>query len=65
VRIALKQHKVPEKPHKWYLSMRDQKEIRTTGWVMGIEMFLVWVLRHDNIRDLAVKPRIKGTGFVV
>ncbi|KAF1957125.1 class II aaRS and biotin synthetase [Byssothecium circinans] len=51
VRIALQQHEVPEESYKWYLDMRDQKEMRTTGWGTGIERFLAWVFRHDDIRD--------------
>lgn len=65
VRSALKQHEVPEEPYKWYLDMRDQKEMRTTGWGMGIERFLAWVLRHDDIRDLVTMPRMKGYDFLV
>jgi len=65
VRVALKQHEVLEEPYKWYLDMRDQKEMRTTGWGMGIERFLAWVLRHDDIRDLVIMPRMKGTDFLV
>ena len=65
VRVALKQHEVPEEPYKWYLNMRDQKEMRTTGWGMGLERFLAWVLRHDDIRDLVTMPRMKGTDFLV
>lgn len=66
VRFALKQqHEVLEEPYKWYLDMRDQKEMRTTGWGMGIERFLAWVLRHDDIRDLVIMPRTKGTEFLV
>lgn len=65
VRVALKQHEVPEEPYKWYLDMRDQKMMRTTGWGMGMERFLAWVLRHDDIRDLVIMPRMKGTEFLV
>lgn len=65
VRVALKQHEVPEEPYKWYLDMRDQKEMKTTGWGMGLERFLAWVLRHDDIRDLVTMPRMKGTDFLV
>jgi aspartyl/asparaginyl-tRNA synthetase len=65
VRIALKQHEVLEEPYKWYMDMRDQKEIKTTGWGMGIERFLAWVFKHDDIRNLVVMPRMKGTEFSV
>lgn len=32
---------------------------------MGMERFLAWVLRHGDIRDLVIMPRIKGTEFLV
>jgi beta-aspartyl-peptidase (threonine type) len=65
VRTALKQHEVLEEPYKWYLDMRDQKEMKTTGWGMGMERFLAWVLRHNDIRDLVTMPRMKGMQFLV
>ena len=65
VRIVLKQHEVLEEPYKWYLNTRDQKEMRTMGWGMGMERFLAWVLRHDDIRDLVIMPRMKGAEFLV
>lgn len=61
VKIGLKQHEVLEEPYKWHVNMRDQKEIKMRGSRMGIERFLAWVLKHDDIRDLAVMPRMKGT----
>ena len=27
---------------------------------MGIERLLPWVLKHDDIRDMVVVPRMKG-----
>jgi len=45
--------------------MRDQKEMRTTGWGICIERFLALVLRHDDIRNLVIMPRMKGTEFLV
>jgi aspartyl/asparaginyl-tRNA synthetase len=27
---------------------------------MGIERFLLWVLQHDDIRNLQILPRING-----
>ncbi|KAI9776605.1 MAG: hypothetical protein M1835_005470 [Candelina submexicana] len=60
---ALKQHAVPAGPYKWYVEMRQTSEIQTAGWGMGVERFLAWVFQHDDIRDLAIIPRIKGLRF--
>ena len=44
VRVALMQHEVPEEPYKWYLDIRDQKEMRMTdghGEISGVG-FAAW-----------------------
>ena len=63
VKEALKLHEVPEEKYEWYLGIREKQELQTTGWGMGVERFLAWVLGHDDIRDLAVIPRLKGMRF--
>lgn len=60
---ALKQHAVPAEPYKWYIQMKQTREIQTSGWGMGVERFMAWVFQHDDIRDLAIIPRIKGHEF--
>ncbi|KAF2741818.1 class II aaRS and biotin synthetase [Sporormia fimetaria CBS 119925] len=65
VLAALKLHDVPPEAYEWYMGMRDQKDIQTTGWGMGIERFLAWVFQHDDIRDLVAMPRMKGIAFHV
>ena len=67
IREALKMHQVPEEPYKWYMDMRDSKAgglaLQTTGWGLGMERFLAWILQHDDIRDMAFIPRLKGMKF--
>ncbi len=60
---ALRQHVVPAEPYTWYMQMKQTKEIQTTGWGMGVERFMAWVFQHDDIRDLAIIPRMKGYKF--
>ena len=64
VKAALEMHETSARSYQWYMDMRDKKPMLTTGWGMGTERFLAWVLEHDDIRDLAVMPRIKGMEFV-
>ena len=64
VKAALEMHETSARPYQWYMDMRDKKPLLTTGWGMGTERFLAWVLGHDDIRDLAVMPRMKGVEFV-
>ena len=67
IREALKMHQVPEEPYKWYVDMRDSKAgglaLKTTSWGLGMERFLAWILQHDDIRDMAFIPRLKGMKF--
>jgi len=68
VRQALKMHQVPEESYEWYMGIRDEKlggdAMQTTGWGMGMERFLSWILQHDDIRDLAIIPRLKTAKFL-
>lgn len=64
---ALIMHEVPEDKYEWYLSIRDEvkggKCLQTTGWGMGMERYLAWLLKHDDIRDMVIIPRMKGMRF--
>ncbi|KAL7894255.1 asparaginase like 1 [Trichoderma sp. SZMC 28014] len=60
VLAALDQHAVDPAEYAWYVEMRKLKAINTTGWGIGSERFLSWVLQHDDIRDIQLLPRLKG-----
>ncbi|PNP43201.1 hypothetical protein TGAMA5MH_05136 [Trichoderma gamsii] len=57
---ALAQHEVDPQEYAWYLEMRRTKPLTTTGWGIGTERFLSWVMQHDDIRDIQLLPRLKG-----
>ncbi|KAK2036573.1 putative asparaginase like 1 [Colletotrichum somersetense] len=57
---ALRQHRVGSEEYSWYLDMRHVKPLTTTGWGIGTERFLAWVMQHDDIRDIQLLPRLKG-----
>ncbi|KAL9001596.1 MAG: hypothetical protein Q9188_005442 [Gyalolechia gomerana] len=67
VKDALEMHEVPEENYRWYMDIRDEakggKPLLTTGWGMGMERFLCWLLGHDDVRDMAIIPRLKGMKF--
>lgn len=67
VKEALEMHEVPEDNYRWYMDIRDEakggKPLLTTGWGMGMERFLCWLLGHDDVRDMAIIPRLKGMKF--
>lgn len=60
VRAALAAHRVDPEPYHWYVRLKESRPLRTAGFGMGMERFLLWLLRHDDIRDLHVMPRLKG-----
>ena len=55
---ALKMHKVNVLPYEWYLQMKAAKVVQTAGFGMGIERFFLWLLNHNDIRDIPLLPRI-------
>lgn len=63
VKAALHQHEVPPESYSWYMDIRDIRPILTSGWGMGTERFLAWVFQHNDIRDMAIIPRMKGFSF--
>ncbi|XP_070836769.1 uncharacterized protein [Chaetodon trifascialis] len=64
VQDALRHHTVPEQSYKWYINMRQVKRLLTSGWGMGTERYLCWLLQHDDIRDIHIIPRMKGMKYM-
>jgi asparaginyl-tRNA synthetase len=61
---ALRLHNVDAAPYKWYIDMKKEYPMRTSGFGMGVERFLLWVLDHHDIRDLQLLPRFNGVAIV-
>ncbi|RAH44417.1 asparaginase like 1 [Aspergillus brunneoviolaceus CBS 621.78] len=57
---ALGNHGVAAGDYQWYLDMRREMEVNTTGWGIGTERFLCWVLGHGDVRDVQMFLRLKG-----
>jgi asparaginyl-tRNA synthetase len=60
LRRALQEHHVSECSYAWYLRMRELKPLRTAGFGLGVERFLMWLTQHDDIRDLPLLLRDNG-----
>lgn len=54
---ALELHQVPSEDYRWYVEMKRQFPLKTSGFGMGVERFLMWVLGHDDIRDMQILAR--------
>uniref|UniRef100_A0A8C5A124 Aminoacyl-transfer RNA synthetases class-II family profile domain-containing protein n=1 Tax=Gadus morhua TaxID=8049 RepID=A0A8C5A124_GADMO len=64
VQEALRHHAVPEESYKWYINMRQVRPLLTSGWGMGTERYLCWLLQHDDIRDIQIIPRMKSKKYM-
>lgn len=60
VRRALDEQGVPVAEYAWYVHMKDVHPLQSAGFGLGLERLLLWVVRHDDIRDMHVMPRLKG-----
>lgn len=61
---ALRLHEVSAEAYYWYVQLKTSFPLQTSGFGLGIERFLAWVLRHDDIRDLQVLPRENGRNII-
>ncbi len=60
VREALKFHNLDGKDYQWYLDMKELYPLNTAGFGMGIERFILWLVKHNEIRDCQLIPRFNG-----
>jgi asparaginyl-tRNA synthetase len=58
LRKSMARHGVNELEYEWYIRMRDTAPMTTSGFGMGVERFLMWVLKHDDIRDVTLICRV-------
>ncbi|ASG24017.1 amino acid--tRNA ligase-related protein [Nitrospirillum viridazoti] len=59
VRATLELQRVSAEPYDWYLRLKREHPLRTAGFGLGVERFLLWALEHDDIRDVHPVPRLK------
>jgi asparaginyl-tRNA synthetase len=58
LRRSMAMHGVNETEYDWYVRMRDELPMKTSGFGMGVDRFLMWVLNHDDIRDMPLISRV-------
>ena len=54
---SLAEHRVDPEPYMWYRRMRELNCVQTSGFGLGIERFILWVLKHNDIRDCTILLR--------
>jgi asparaginyl-tRNA synthetase len=57
---ALEMHEVDKGPYEWYIKIRENHPIQTSGFGLGTERYIAWLLRHDDVRDCQLLPRFNG-----
>jgi asparaginyl-tRNA synthetase len=61
---ALDMHQVSHKSYEWYLEMKARHPLQTSGFGLGVERFLGWLLSCSDIRECQILPRLKGVEMV-
>jgi asparaginyl-tRNA synthetase len=57
LREAARTHGVDAASYDWYIRMKDHVPLETSGFGVGLERLIAWVLGHHDIRDLQLVPR--------
>ena len=57
-------YSIISEPFTWYVQLRDDYPMQTSGFGMGLERFLMWLLVHGDIRELTVLYRENRRGIV-
>lgn len=61
---SLDLHQVDEKEYEWYIKLRKEYPMQTSGFGMGIERFLMWVLKASDIRNMQLCLRFNGINIL-
>lgn len=64
VNNALIRHEVSADEYNWYITMKKVYPLQTSGFGMGTERFLMWVLKENDIRDFQICPRFNGVNIL-
>lgn len=65
VKEALTKHKVEAKNYEWYVTMRSKYPMQTSGFGMGVERLLLFILGRDDIREMQIFRRFNNEGDIV
>lgn len=57
---SLRLHSVNINEYEWYVDMKSLIPLQTSGFGMGVERFLLWLIQHNDIRDMQLYPRFNG-----
>ncbi len=59
---SMRRQGISPQPYEWYVDLRRISNYKTTsGFGLGIERFISWILGFDSISKAILYPRMKGT----
>lgn len=61
---SLKLHEVNKDEYEWYIKLKEKYPLQTAGFGMGIERYLMWVLKASDIRNMQICLRFNGKNIL-
>lgn len=61
---ALCYHEVNSEEYAWYIKLKEKCPLQTSGFGMGVERFLMWVLNATDIRNMQICLRFNGMSIL-
>ncbi len=57
---AIQEREVASTEYEWYIQLKQLYPLKTSGFGLGLERLLLWILKHDDIRDIPIIQRLKN-----
>lgn len=61
---SMKSLNVNQSEYDWYIKMKEKRPMETAGFGMGTERFILWLINHNDIRDVQLIMRDNGKSLV-
>lgn len=61
---SMKLHEVDKEEYEWYIKLKEKYPLQTAGFGMGIERYLMWVLKASDIRNMQICLRFNGKNIL-
>lgn len=62
---SMKLHEVDKEEYEWYIKLKEKNPLQTAGFGMGIERYLMWVLKASDIRNMQICLRFNGEQIIL
>ena len=53
----MEDHELDCYDYQWYIEMKEMVPLQTSGFGMGVERYLAWLLGDYDIRNFVIFPR--------